>query len=335
MRKILVIQTAFIGDVILTTPFLQALLSKWPNTEIHFVGVKAGCEMLEGLPQVHLHVLDKKNRFAGLKSLFTELNAHEFDVVFSVHRSLRSLWIGRKVKAKKRIGFDSILSRALGYEGVQYPDYSEDVHYADKPMALFAPFGEVPKTPRPRLAVYEKDAQKLPVLPKNYFVLSPFSVWGTKAWLPERFAEAAIRLAANNGLAVVITGGGSGADEKDAQEITRIIHDSGERVYNLVGKTGFNELKALIKNARLVLSNDSAAVHIAAAFDRPVTAIFGPTVKKWGFFPLSTKFRVVERHDVPCRPCSLHGPMVCPQKHFRCMKEISVLDVVKAAEALL
>ncbi|MBI2604719.1 MAG: glycosyltransferase family 9 protein [Deltaproteobacteria bacterium] len=344
--RILVVQTAFIGDVVLTAPFLRALLEKWPGCAIDVVAIPQGCAVLEGFPSLRCHALDKRSGLKGIRDVLRSLaaghEADEFDLVFCVHRSLRSLWIGRRARAKKRIAFRSAVARMLGYKTVPYPPYSEEIHYADKPMALLLALdSNTPLTLRPTLAVAAADeaSAKLKIAPlgpeRRYIVLSPFSVWNTKMWFADRFARVCAEIAAHRDVAVVVTGGGAGRERAIGQTIVEKIERAGGLAVSLVGATTIGELKALIRGAALVLANDSAPVHIASAFDVPTVAIFGPTVKKWGFFPLSSRHIVIERPGVPCRPCGLHGPMKCPKRHFRCMNEIQVEDVRRAVKNLL
>jgi heptosyltransferase-2 len=345
--RILVIQTAFLGDVILTTPFLMALRSKYPEGSIDVVATPQGCEVLQGLNQVRCHAIDKKRGLrAGLTEVLNSLNGDPFDLVFSVHRSPRSLWLGRKAKTSasaKRIAFSSFWSKILGYKTVSYPPYNEETHYAAKPMALLQAIW--PGDPalkahlkRPKLEVLEADhdsvSEKLRDL-KKYFVLSPFSVWGTKMWFADRYARLGVELARKYHVPIVITGSSNATERVIGTTIVEKIVAAGGQALSLAGMTSIGELKALIRGAELVVANDSAPVHIASAFNVPTVAIFGPTVKKWGFFPLADRNVVVERQNLSCRPCHIHGPQRCPKRHFRCMDEIQVEDVAQAVKQLL
>lgn len=344
--KILVIQTAFIGDVVLTTPFFRAMRQKWPDSQIHVIATPQGCETLEGLEGVQTHPLDKRRvgLMEGLRKVQADLWAFEpFDLIFSVHRSMRSLVLGRMIRAKRRIAFGSVSARLLGYETVGYPAYHEDMHYADKPLALLSLFGGSKiERGRPELNVSEKELasfqQKRAQLKSEcYAVISPFSVWGTKTWFADRFASVAAEIARTQNLGILIVGASqrSGVEESVGQAIAEKVVSSGGQALSLVGHTSIGELKAAIKGAKLLVANDSAPVHIAAAFDVPTVAIFGPTVKKWGFFPLASRAQVVERTDLKCRPCHHHGPPRCPKRHFRCMNEIQVEHVIKAVQDVL
>lgn len=344
--RILIIQTAFIGDVVLTTPLLVKLAELYPMAELHVVSTPQGCEILAGLPGVITHALNKKKDgvLKGMRKLLDSMGRDkQFDLVLSVHRSLRSLAIGRKVRAKHKIAFRSFWAKFFGYETVAYPHYDEAIHYADKPLALLEPLGaRGGPRPAPKLAVSNEDSLKIrdklatlgSAASGGYIVLSPFSVWGTKTWFADRFARVGAEVSKRYGKPVVLVGSSGNLELVTAGTIAEKINASGGRAVSLVGQTSLGELKALIRGASLVVANDSAPVHIAAAFQIPTVAVFGPTVKKWGFFPLSERSVVVERSDVPCRPCHIHGPQKCPRGHFRCMDEIQVEDVVTAIDNL-
>lgn len=336
--KVLVIQTAFLGDVILTTPMLKTLADR--GAEIHFIGVKAGVDVLKDFPQLHTHELIKGRFKRGVQSIsellshFASQEGQEFDFIFCVHRSLRTLWLAKKIKAKRKIAFQSISSKILGFESVPYPAYSEDLHYSDRPMALLKKAGiEFSSTPKPYLSVTEEAKRSVqnifPWSTEKYVVINPFSVWGTKIW--PKFPALIQRLADTKQIPFVLIGTGGKKEIAESEEILKKL-PTGHRVFSMVGRTSIEELKALISGASLLVSNDSAPVHIASAFNVPTVAIFGPTVKKFGFFPQADRFEVVEKKHIDCRPCSLHGPKKCPRGHFRCMREIEVEDVYQAIQ---
>ncbi len=257
----------------------------------------------------------------GLWALRQQFGDRRFDKVFCVHRSLRSRLISGMATATERRRFGAKFP---------YPPYGDDIHYVDKVMALLPEWKG--KRPSPWLAVTEGERREAAALippelqGRPYAVLSPYSAWGTKEWPLDRFEALAGRLMAEKGLTPLWVG---------------VPRDPGQRpkvgvgAVDVVGKTSLGALKALIADAQIVVTNDSAPVHIAAAFDRPTLAFFGPTVRKWGFFPLSSTMAVVEIDGLDCRPCSLHGPQRCPLEHFRCMKEISVDGAWAAIQRIL
>jgi heptosyltransferase-2 len=243
--------------------------------------------------------------------------------------------------ARELFCFGGTIERLFGFHAVEYPPYSESTHYVEKTFSLLRAAGvgsvdDERDNLRPWLV--SKPSVGARVLPEEvkrngYIVVSPFSAWGTKMWFPERFAEATARIAIAHNLAVVLLGK---SDVNRIEQMQAALQEADLSVVDLLDKTSVSEMIHIIQGARLLLANDSAPVHIAAAFDVPTVAVFGPTVKKWGFFPLSTKRELVEiQAPLPCRPCSLHGPQVCPESHFRCMRDISVAQVVAACDRLL
>src|SRR3954447_23575121 len=139
--RILVLQTAFIGDVALTTPFLARLRELHPGARIDVVATPQGCELLDGLENARCVPLDKKElgRVKGMRKVLSELGPKtEYELVFAVHRSLRSLALARKVRSRRKIAFRSFWSKMFRFETVPYPAYSDDTHYADKPLALLS-----------------------------------------------------------------------------------------------------------------------------------------------------------------------------------------------------
>jgi heptosyltransferase-2 len=336
--KIGIIQTAFIGDVVLTTVLIETLRKIYPESFFYFITTKAGSEILSYTPNLKTFVIDKKKGFSELKNcaVALEKEVDELDFLFTVHRSLRSMVLARMIKAKQKIAFRNFFSALFGFKTTSYPPYHDEIHYVDKVLELLKVL-DVQKSEfirKPKLYTsYDETIKlqfKLGSFPqKKYIVCAPFSNWGTKMWPKERFAESLIRIYQNTKYKIFLTGSNSKDEVEASKWMEKKLLNYSCNVQNLVGNTTLEELKILIKDAALVLSNDSAAVHIAASFDVPSVAIFGPTVKKLGFFPLSTKSVVVENKDIKCRPCSLHGPQKCPKKHFQCMLSIDVDTVVK------
>lgn len=335
-RPVLVIQTAFFGDAVLTTALLRRLAAEGPA---HVVAAPVGAAAFEGLPGVTAHSYDKRRAplLEGLRQMASSLRAvapDGFHAVYCVHRSPRSLLLGLLVPAHRRLAFEGWLARVLGYEVEPYPPYSEGIHFADKMLAILGG-GSVAATAsdrRPWLEIHgparESLQQRLPWLGQDpCVVISPYSAWGTKVWPRERYEDLASRIL-QAGLRVVVVGGAAEA-QKDPFALRH------ERLSNLVGATSIAELSVVVAASKLLISNDSGPVHVAAAFDTPTVAFFGPTVRRWGFFPLSSHQAVLERPELSCRPCGLHGPQVCPLGHHRCMTEITVDQAWAQVRSLL
>ncbi|TLN23343.1 glycosyltransferase family 9 protein [bacterium] len=158
--------------------------------------------------------------------------------------------------------------------------------------------------------------------------IAPGSVWATKRWTPEGFAEVGEKLS-KSGFRVLLVGGPE--DRALCEEIASKI---GGNSLSIAGKSSLKALSALMERLSLFIVNDSAPLHVAMAKKVPTVAIFGATVRELGFYPLNENSRVVEV-GLDCRPCGLHGGNSCPRGHFRCMKDITPRMVLDACGELL
>jgi heptosyltransferase-2 len=328
--RVLVIQTAFLGDVVLTTPLFRALKERWPASHVAALVIPETAPILAGLPALD-EVVTHDKRAGGLGELrrvIREVRAKKFDMVVSPHRSARSSIIGRLSGARRRVGYRESALPFLYTERVRRP---LERHEAERILALAEALGTRHPDRRPTLALSdeERGAARAAAGAEPYVVISPSSVWPTKRWTAEGFAAVADHLAAR-GYGVVITGGPGEGDEAAA-----VAAAMEAPAVNLAAKTTPRELAALVAEAALLVANDSAPVHLASAFDTPTVAVFGATVPAQGFAPLATRAAVAEVRSLTCRPCSAHGGAKCPEKHFRCMKDLSPAEVISAAEAVM
>jgi heptosyltransferase-2 len=155
--------------------------------------------------------------------------------------------------------------------------------------------------------------------------VAPGSVWGTKRW--PHYAQLS-QLIAHLGRVVVV---GGQADHPLAHDIAT----AGTGVIDMTGELSLLASAALLAKCRALVTNDSAPLHLASAMNVPTVALFGPTTPSMGYGPMATDAAVVEHHDLDCRPCHAHGPMVCPLGHHRCMREVSPEEVASSLETLL
>src|SRR6185503_8141804 len=156
--------------------------------------------------------------------------------------------------------------------------------------------------------------------------LAPGSIWGTKRW--PYYADLARRLT-SAGRVIVL---GSASDTPLAAEIAAATFGS---AIDATGRLSLLASAALLERCVLAVTNDSAPQHLASAAGTPTISIFGPTVPAFGFGPLAPRSAIIEHHDMPCRPCDPHGPMVCPLGHWRCMRELDVDRVYQETQRLL
>lgn len=339
MRPLLVVQTAFLGDVVLTTPLLRALRRAHPGRALHVVATPLGASVLGGHPAIDvLHRYDKRGADRGLLGflrLARGLRRERFEIAVAAQRSARTGLLLRGSGAPLRVGF--ALSRGAFALTARVP-WDPGAHAVRRYLALAEPAGGDPASdPTPSLAVLPEAAAAVEGalaedgIPREapLLAVAPGSTWGTKRWTPAGFA-AVVAAAPERGLHPVLVG--SPAERALCEEVGTI---AGGGIPNLAGRTDPPQLTALLARCRALVTNDSGPAHVASAVGTAVVAVFGPTVPAFGYTPWGEGSAIVERPGLACRPCSSHGPQVCPLGHHRCMREIEPGDVLAALDRLL
>ncbi len=327
-KRILIIQTAFLGDVILCTPLIKALRELFPNSFISFLLIPETEKILENNPHLNEILVYDKRKKKGLKNflqILSRIRERRFDLAVIPHRSLRSALLACFSKIPQRIGFDKSTGSFLFTHKIVYP---LNVHEVDRNLSLLSSFNAHLGGTSPELFPSSQDfsyAHKLlrdsDIREEDKIVgVAPGSVWATKRWLPERFAEVSDLLLEKEAKVVFL---GAEDDRKLCEKIADLMK---AKPTILAGRTDILQSAALISFCQVILSNDSAPVHIASAMKRPVVAIFGSTTPKFGFAPYGVDYHILQK-KMDCRPCGIHGRGKCPQKHFRCMKDITTEEV--------
>ena len=317
--NILIIHTAFIGDIVLSTALISKVKEKYPDSDIYYLTTPLGKEILKNNPKIkEIIVYDKRGKDKGFKafiSFIRKIRKLKIDVCLTPHRYLRSSILSLLSGASIRVGYDIA---SLSFVFNKKIKYDKTKHEVEKLLSFI---DDSPKRYELEMYPSEKDKIKIDTLFKNLsenkkiILIAPGSKWFTKRWPEEYFRILIQNLVKKDDLLIVITGG---KEEKE------IVLNLDSKVLDLRGEISLLELAELIKRAILVVSNDSAPIHITSAFpDTRIVGIFGPTVKEFGFFPWSKNSKVFEIKGLYCRPCSIHGGNSCPEKHFRCMREIT------------
>jgi len=278
-----------------------------------------GKEILKNNPKIkEVIVYDKRGKdkgFGTFISFVRRIRKLKIDVCLTPHRYLRSSILSILSGAKIRVGYDIA---NLSFVFNKKIKYDKTKHEVEKLLSFIDDDDK-----RFELEMYpsEKDKIKIDTLLKNLsenkkiILIAPGSKWFTKKWPEEYFKILIQNLIKRDDLLIIITGG------KEEKEIEL---DLDSKVLDLRGEISLLELAELTKRASLVVSNDSAPIHITSAFPNTrIIGIFGPTVKEFGFFPWSKNSKVFEINGLYCRPCAIHGGNSCPEKHFRCMREIT------------
>ena len=318
----LLIQTSFLGDAILTTPLLAELASRGPVT---LVVTPGAAPLFKQHPQVdRLVVYDKRGTdsgMAGFGRLVSLLRAPSGDAVaYLAQGSHRSGALARAAGYRQRIGLASSSGRLWYTTQVQVPEHA---HHAERLWRLaLAPRLPTARDLRPRLHVlpeHHEAAARVAGGPAAagdpLIAIAPGSVWATKRW--PYYAELARELSQLARIVVV-----GGADDRPlAAAVVDALGKEG-RAIDATGRLSLLESAALIARCSVLVTNDSAPLHLASAVSTPTVAIFGPTVTRFGFGPLAERHEIAQVTDLPCRPCHTHGLMTCPLTHFRCMRDL-------------
>lgn len=330
----LVVQTAFLGDVILTTPLLRHLARRGA---VDVITTPAGAALLRGHPAVSRTIeFDKRGGdrgLAGIRRVAHLARASDGgDVAYLAQSSLRSAAIALIAGYRARVSFRSSAGRVLATKVV---DPAPGTHYATRLLAL----ADVPAPRhdecRPSLHPSPEDEQAVDRLlhaaghrPERepLIAVAPGSMWGTKRW---PFYSELIRECADLGRLVII---GSAEDRPLARALAAA---SGAAAIDATGALGLLASAALIARCRILVTNDSAPLHMASAMNTPTIAIFGPTIPSMGFGPLADRAAVAETAGLDCRPCHSHGPQVCPRGHWRCMRDLGAAQIASQVRQVL
>jgi heptosyltransferase II len=326
-KNILVIQTAFIGDAILTLPLLQVLKKNYQYSSIDVVVVPRAAEIFSNHPAISTIIsYDKRGKDSGLIGFWrirNRLRSKNYDLIVVPHRSIRSALLAWLLGSNVRIGFDRSAGRFLFTEIVHYNPIAHEI---DRNLSLLTPLSfPFNKNELPQLYPSAEDVQIVDSLLKNYslskrnriIAVAPGTIWNTKRWPSDKFITMCQRLSAECS-AILLLGGKE--DSALCEEIARLSKK--ENVINVSGKLSLLQSAELINRSQVLISNDSAPMHLAIAVGTPVVALFGATIPEYGFAPRGAQDIVIEIKGLKCRPCSIHGRKTCPIGTFECMMSI-------------
>lgn len=324
--QFLVIQTAFLGDVILATSVTEKLHQHFPNSQIDFLLRNGNESVLANHPFIRrVIVLDKsKNKLYNLFKISSEVKTTNYDYIVNLHRFGSSGFITWRSGAKEKIGFDKNPFSFCYTKKVRH-EIGNGKHETERNHELIASLTTA-SVPKPKLYPSEQDLDEVKQYKTgNFICVAPASVWFTKQFPKEKWIEL-INLLDDN-ISVYLLGGKN--DFELCEIIRRQSSNRKQKTENLSGKLSILQTAALMKDARMNYVNDSAPMHMASAMNAPVTAIFCSTIPAFGFGPLSEISKVVEtKEKLDCRPCGIHGHSSCPKGHFQCAHTITIKDII-------
>jgi len=314
LNKIAVIRLSSLGDVLLTTPVIRALKQKYTNSEIDFVVKKQYADVLKFNSNISNTIIyDPGN----LNSIKDEIKNNGYDLIIDLQNNFRSRDLVKNINTEIRrfhkpslkkfllVRFKINLLRELKTIPQMYAE-AADVQLDENGLELFIPDNIVPQI--------EKG--------KNYIGLCPGSKHFTKSWPKEYYVGLGKSLIVK-GFNVAVIGG------QDDGSVCAYVSDQIEGSINICNQNELFQTVANIKQCKAVVCNDSGLMHVASATGIPLVAIFGSTVKEFGFVPYHIRNLLLENNSLSCRPCSHIGRSDCPRKHFKCMMEISPNSVLE------
>lgn len=320
LRHILIIQTAFIGDAILSTALVENIAENVQDATIDVLVRKGNESLLANNPHLNNVLVwnKKQNKYKNLFALIKVIRNTEYDAVINLQRFAATGLITAFSKAKIKIGFKENPFSGFFNKAIKH-DVKSGLHEVERNQQLIQDFaGEKPS--KPRLYPSEIDFKSVEIYKtEKYICIAPTSVWYTKQFPANKWLDFIKSIPKD--INIYLLGG-----PDDYSACNHIKDKSNQhKIANLAGKLSFLQSAALIKDAQMNYVNDSAPMHIASSVNAPTTAIYCSTIPQYGFGPLADESNIVETHQtLDCRPCGLHGKKSCPEGHFDCAETIDL-----------
>ena len=321
--KFLIIRFSSIGDIVLTSPVVRCLKTQFPEAEVHFLTKKRNADLLQANPYIdQIQLLDD-----SLSDTIQRLKLENYDYIIDLHNNFRSLNVKLRLKAKS-FSFNKLNIRKLLLTRFKL-DTMPDGHIVDRNLETLLPFNIVNDGKGLEHFIPEEDEFPLVELPESfrngYVALVLAGTYTTKRMPVAKYQK----LVSESNIPFVLLGG-----KGERASAVRILEWNTGNVIDFTGKLRINQSASLVKNAKLVIANDTGLMHIAAAFHKKILSVWGNTSPELGMYPYlpGEGSEIIEVKGLPCRPCSKLGYHECPRKHFRCMNDIPedrIIDWVK------
>ena len=338
MEKILIIQTAFIGDAILTLPMLQVLKKMFPGSEIHVLCIPSTEEIFKASSCVNeVKVLDKRDKHKSFLSVYNfakKISEENFTRLYSPHRSFRTALLVMLSGIRETYGFSN---SSLSHVYKNMVEYKTGHHEVQRNLDLIG-YNYTSDGWRilPRLDISKNIQNKIGNFIQNsiagnkFICVAPGSVWNTKIYPVEYFEEIIKYIVSDTHYNVLLIGG-----LKDAMLCSGIASKFSERVYSAAGEFNIIESIEILKRAELLITNDSAPTHMAMCADIPAVTLYCSTSPHFGFYPYNKGSYFLSVDDLICKPCGIHGYVKCPLNTFVCGYNLKPEFVVKKLEEML
>lgn len=329
IRKILIVRFSSIGDIVLTSPVIRCVKRKYPDAELHFLTKKSFHSLVAANPyidKVHLLADDLQQNIAELRSL-------DFDVLIDLHHNLRTLRVKKALNIRRTYSFDKLNVKKWLYVNFKW-NLMPPVSIVERYFEAVAPIGVVNDGMGLDFFIPEDKETGKDDIPMGHWMGYVACVVGG-SYATKQFPENKWKdFVARCNYPVILLGG-----PEDRPLAEAIAATDPNKVYNACGKFSLMESADLVRKARVVVSNDTGLMHIAAAFRKPMISLWGNTTPWFGMFPyygannlkdtISPQFSIAEVNSLSCRPCSKIGYRSCPKKHFKCMQDIDNQAIIK------
>ena len=324
-KKILIIQTAFIGDVILATSILEKIHHSFPESQIDFLLRKGNESLFLQHPFIHRVWIWEKNKkkYIHLFRIIWNIRRQKYDWLINLQRFASTGLISIFARAKYTVGF--FKNPFSFFFSERHPHTFHSQHEIKRNHILIAKLTD-PFVSKPRLYPTLKDSESVKKYQKKpYICLAPGSAWATKQFPLGKWKLLIEKLPFEGNIYLL----GGKEDQGICNRIS--IETQTKKLVNLSGQLSLLASAALMRYAIINYVNDSAPLHLASAVEAPTCAIFCSTMPAFGFYPLAKKAIIIEVNTkLSCRPCGLNGKKVCPKKHFKCGYAISIIELVDA-----
>ncbi len=319
MEKILVIQTAFIGDAVLTLPMIQKLKALFSESEIDVLAIPSTSEIFHSSPYVNqVVVLDKRGKHKSIFSLLKfikEIKKNNYTKIYSPHRSFRTSLIVMNLGVDETFGFSNSIFKHVYKHVVEYDTGYHEVQrnldligYDHKNDWRILPEVAVPKSSGEKVEKYLNDF----ALNGRTAAIAPGSIWNTKVY-PSMYFEEVIDFLSKRSFKIFLIG-----SEKEKSLCQGFAEKFKDKVVNTAGQFSLIDTIEFLKKMNILISNDSAPTHLGMCADVPVLTLYCSTIPDFGFFPYNNGSSFLSYDDLDCKPCGIHGYEQCPIKTFAC-----------------
>jgi heptosyltransferase-2 len=340
-EKILIIRFSSLGDIVLASPLVRVLRAAYPDAQLDLLVKSEYADLVRHHPALNSVLTLESSSREELRALRSRVRMEGYDVILDLHNSLRSRYV-RFLNARRVRAVNKRVLRRWILVNLKRNLYRDAVPVAERYIETAASLGVVADGRGAEIVTPADVVSRVGTMMSKYRLeraatvvgLAPSARHATKRWPPERYRDLGIRLAREHRAKLLLFGGPDDTDYcGDIAQMINAEMGTGS-AESLAGSLTLLETAAALDHCAVVVTNDTGLMHMAAARNRPVVAIFGSTVREFGFFPYGTRSVVLEREGLFCRPCSHVGLDRCPEGHFRCMKEIDVADVAAAVRSL-